>query len=502
MESVSEDAYDLVRYPGQAYPRAHPDHMAVAAILCGMEPAPVEQCRVLEIGCNQGGNLIPMAYWLPRSEFVGIDRAATTIARAQARIQRTGLTNIRVQAMDLVDVGPEFGEFDYIIAHGIYAWVPQPVREKLLTLCKERLKPNGVAYVSYNTYPAGHLRAVSRDAMGFHAAAAGLTGEKRVPEGKAFLKFLMDSTLAEIGKAVYRSEFERQRNREDEGIFHDELAADYTPCYFAEFMTAAEEHKLQFLAETRLADMLKPPITPEALELITQFSGEDLIAFHQYLDFLTFRGFRETLLCHPEIRLRRSGAIRAVERMYVASPLRKFGVMENGETEFRMSRKRGRIATANPMTIAVAERLEEMWPREEHFDHLFAATASTMPPECRPQAREDLAKILIGIAAMGLAEFRTRRIPAAARLSEKPMASPLARIEAEAGDVITTLLHQSMQLEDASSKRFILLLDGTRTHSDLVECMAREYPAIPADKLEAQTRANLLDLFHTGLLVA
>ena len=475
--------------------------MAVAATLCGMEPAPVEQCRVLEVGCNQGGNIIPMAYSLPGSEFVGIDRAPGTIARAQARIQRLGVTNIRVQAIDLMEVGPEFGEFDYIIAHGLYAWVPEPVREKLLALCKERLKPNGVAYVSYNTYPAGHLRSVSRDAMAFHAITAGVSGEKQVSEGKAFLKFLMDSTLADIGKAVYQSEFERQRNREDEGIYHDELGAEYTPFYFAEFMTAAEAHGLQFLAETRLSDMLKPPIKPEALELITQFCGGDLIAFQQYLDFLIFRGFRETLLCHPEIPLQRSGAIKAVERMYVASPLRKFGVMANGETEFQLSRKRGRISTANPMTIAVAEHLEAIWPREVHFEDLFEATAAAVEPENRQEAREDLAKILIGIAAMGLAEFRMRRIPVAGRLSEKPMASPLARIEAEEGDVITTMLHQSMQLEDASSRKFILLLDGTRTHSELVECMAKEYPTIPAEKLEAQTRANLLDLFYTGLLV-
>jgi len=501
MEAVSEDAYDLVRYPGQAYPRAHPDHMAVAALLCGMEPGPVEHCRVLEVGCNQGGNLIPMAYWLPESEFVGIDRARTTIERAQARIERASLVNIRLQAMDLVDAGPELGEFDYIIAHGIYAWVPEPVREKLLALCRDRLKPNGVAYVSYNTYPAGHLRSVSRDAMEFHAAQAGLSRDERVSQGKTFLKFLQEATLSEMGAAVYKSEYDRQRNREDEGIFHDELSADYTPCYFAEFMSAAERHGLQFLAETRLADMLKPAIKPDALEIITRFAGDDLIAFHQYMDFVTFRGFRETLLCHPQIQLQRSAALKAVEKMYVASPLRKFGQTPEGETEFRISRKRGRICTPDPMTIAVAERLEQVWPREEHFEDLFAATAAAKAGDHREEARADLAKILIGIAAMGLAEFRTRRIRAATKVSEKPAASPLTLIEANEGDVITTLLHQSMQLEDESSRKFILLLDGTRTHGDLMERMAREYPAIPADRLEAQIRANLLDLCHTGLLV-
>ena len=478
-----EDAYDLVRYPGHAYQRAHPDPMAVAAILFGMDPVPVEHCRVLEIGCNQGGNLIPMAFGLPESEFTGIDLAPGTIARAQSRIERIGLTNIRVHAMNLLDVGPDLGEFDYIIAHGLYSWVPAPVREKLLAVCRENLSANGVAYVSYNTYPAGHLRRVSRDAMQFHAARAGLSGEERVREGKAFLKFLLDSVDADgIAKAVYQNEFERQFKRDDEGVFHDELSADYSPFYFTDVAEAAARHGLQFLSEARLRDMLNPAVKPEALQMAAESAGGDLIAYHQYLDFLVFRGFRETLLCHGEARLRRDGLAERMGRMWVASPLRKVGQEAGGTTEFRVPRGAGSIRTNNPATIAALERLQEIWPQEERFDDLAG-------------------QAFLQLASMGLADLRTHRVPVAARVSERPAASRLARMEAQEGDVITTLLHRAIHMEDALARRFVQLLDGTRDHRALVDCLAADHPTVPRDTIDAQVRSNLLELCRSGVLL-
>jgi SAM-dependent methyltransferase len=460
--------------------------MAVAAILFGMEPAPVEHCRVLEIGCNQGGNLIPMAFGLPGSEFTGIDLAPGTIARAQARIERTGLANVRVHAMNLLDAGPDLGRFDYIIAHGFYSWVPAPVREKLLAVCRELLAPNGVAYVSYNAYPAGHLRQLSRDAMLFHAERAGLAGEERARDGKAFLKFLVDSAGAEgIAKTVYQNEFERQNKRDDEGIFHDELSPDFSPFYFTEVVDAASRHGLQFLSEARLRDMLNPPVKPEVLKMLAESTGDDLIAYHQYLDFLVFRGFRETLLCHGERRLRRDGLAERMGRMWVASPLRKFGEEADGATEFRVPRGAGRIQTNNLATIAALGRLEEIWPQGERFE-----------------SGGDLERALLTLASMGLADLRTRHVPVATRVSDRPMASRLARMEAEEGDVISTLLHRSIRMEDELARRFVQLLDGTRDHGALVDCLAAEYPAIPRDTIDAQVRSNLLELCRSGLLVA
>src|SRR5271169_6418311 len=161
-------AYDEIPYPGSAFSRTHPDRLAVMAILFGMAPAPVARCRVLEIGCGDGGNLIPMAFGLPESSFTGVDLAESAIARGQELIGRLGLRNIQLRYLDLMDVDSGFPEFDYIIAHGVYSWVPPQVAEKILDICKSHLAEQGVAFVSYNTYPGGHLLDTIREMMQFH----------------------------------------------------------------------------------------------------------------------------------------------------------------------------------------------------------------------------------------------------------------------------------------------------------------------------------------------
>ena len=146
-------AYDQVLYPGVPLPQTHPDRLATIAGLFGMTPAAAPNCRVLELGCGDGGNLIPMALTLPASVFTGIDLAEPAIARGCALANTLGLENITLRHLDLMRMGPDLGEFDYgvfdyavfdyIIAHGIYSWVPPEVRDQLLRLCRAHLAPQG-----------------------------------------------------------------------------------------------------------------------------------------------------------------------------------------------------------------------------------------------------------------------------------------------------------------------------------------------------------------------
>ena len=98
-------------------------------MLLGIDVAPVATCRVLELACGDGANLVPIAATLPAATFVGFDFAARPIARAQRMIGELGLANVRALGLDLRDVPRDFGTFDYIIAHGLYSWVrPTSVR--------------------------------------------------------------------------------------------------------------------------------------------------------------------------------------------------------------------------------------------------------------------------------------------------------------------------------------------------------------------------------------
>ena len=164
--------YDALPYTTRPRRATHPDTLATHAVLLGMAPAPVDRCRVLELGCGTGGNLVPMAATLPQSRFVGIDLSAVQVAEADRTARALGLSNVEFRAASILDVDAGWGAFDYVVCHGVYSWVPPRVQDAILAVCGRHLAPRGVAYVSYNTYPGWYARAAARDAMLFVARRA------------------------------------------------------------------------------------------------------------------------------------------------------------------------------------------------------------------------------------------------------------------------------------------------------------------------------------------
>ena len=102
----------------------------------GVPVAPVQTARVLEVGSAVGGHLLPMAMALPGAHFTGFDLAEEQVARASAAAKELGLTNVTFVEADIREFEPDPGTFDFVIAHGIYSWVPPDVRDALLALVK------------------------------------------------------------------------------------------------------------------------------------------------------------------------------------------------------------------------------------------------------------------------------------------------------------------------------------------------------------------------------
>src|SRR5262245_50277283 len=146
-------SYDVVEYPSAPLPQIHPGQLFSVARLYGLDPAPVERCRYLEIGCGDGAHLIACAYGIPNATFVGIALSSAAIDRGNRVIAELGLPNVRLCAADLTQWEPPARRFDYVVAHGLYSWVPALARDALLGLVARCLPPSGVGYVSYNAYP-------------------------------------------------------------------------------------------------------------------------------------------------------------------------------------------------------------------------------------------------------------------------------------------------------------------------------------------------------------
>src|SRR5690348_7940834 len=131
--------YDRYRYTSNAFAQSHPARLATVAAAFGIASAPATGCRVLELGCGDGSNLIPLAFYLPDSTCVGVDLARTPIAAGCARIARLELRNIELRQGNLIDACDDLGTFDYVIAHGLYSWVPDAVRPHILDRKSTRL---------------------------------------------------------------------------------------------------------------------------------------------------------------------------------------------------------------------------------------------------------------------------------------------------------------------------------------------------------------------------
>jgi 2-polyprenyl-3-methyl-5-hydroxy-6-metoxy-1,4-benzoquinol methylase len=164
--------YDTIPYAAQPNPASHPAHLAAVATLFGLDPPAVHRCRTLEVGCSDGANLIPMAVSLPEASFVGFDLAARPTAAAQATVAELGLANIRFAQQDLAALPADIGTFDYIVAHGVYSWVPAPVRDARLALASQHLAPDGVMLARWQAKDREHVTNLRHETVRIADASA------------------------------------------------------------------------------------------------------------------------------------------------------------------------------------------------------------------------------------------------------------------------------------------------------------------------------------------
>ena len=492
----SQNLYDVVAYPRLAFSDTHPDRLATMAILHGLTPAPVERCRMLEVACNEGANLIPMAYAIPGSEFVGFDLAHAPIERGQQRIRELGLKNIRLFAADMMEVGPELGEFDYIVAHGFYSWVPAPVRERLLEMCSELLAPNGIAFVSYNALPGGFVRDAIRQIMLYRVNGPEQL-EERTREAFELTHFLLASRPEDD---AYRQLMEKHLKKMGEhsapSTFHDELSEAFHSLSFAEFMQHAQRHGLQYLSEAALPPPNDPCYREEIRAAIETVAPGDLIAQEQMLDFARARKFRQTLLCRADRSVRRDYPPEVFRRMLLASQAKSAPGDTPGAMIFTLPGDI-KMEVNHPGVIRLMEELERAWPRALSLEELETRLAGT-----GLFFDANGATLLMRIAAAKFIELHAWRPQFPARIPEHPRASASSRQEVGAGTQAATLLHSMVRLDDEVAQKFFLLLDGTRDRAALLEVLKAKFPEIPAADLETQLEPSLEYFYRAGFIEA
>ncbi len=478
-EAVAPSTYEDVPYPGSPYPQSHPQHLATCAALFGMEPVDIHQARILELGGGDGSNLIPMATQLPEATFVGVERAARQIESGQQLVKELKLKNITLHRKDILEVDPKLGNFDYIIAHGVYSWVPNDVREKILSVCKKNLTPNGVAYVSYNTHPGWRMRGMLRDMMMYHTAQFS-EPQAKVQQARALIQFLAESVPTENNPygLWLKQELELMRQWHDNYFFHDSLEVVNEPVYFHQFMESATRQGLQYLGDVDFSMMLAGNFDAKIQETLKRV-GTTLTAMEQYMDFVRNRMFRRTLLCHEGVELQRNLKPELLHRFHITSPLRPASenpdLKSTAPVEFLGSN--GKLTSGQPLVKAALLYLSQQFPASVAFNDLLnQAHVMLSSEEVELQHADALkqAHLIVGDAllkgyARNLVGLSLYPHGFTMKVSDHPRTTPLIRKQAAKG-VVTNLRHEPITL-DVVARRVVEHLDGRNDHEALLNLM-------------------------------
>lgn len=498
MNAPTNNEYDLVPYDSYSFPKTAPEHLYCIAKVFGLSPVDFTQCRVLELGCASGGNIIPLAELYPKSEFVGVDYSERQIEDGHADIKAIGIDNIKLHAVSIADIDESFGKFDYIIVHGVYSWVPEDIRDAILRVCKENLSEDGVAYVSYNTLPGWNMLKSIRDMMKFHTR--GIEDPKvKVAQAKAIVKFISENApKAESPYGAFlKDELDRVSQAADAYLYHDHLEEENEPTYLYKFMDKAKANKLQYLGDADLNTMYLDNYKKEVSDVLRDV--KDIVHTEQYMDFLNDRRFRCSLLCHDHKKIERAlqGGLAdefhlITKTSYVDVTDREKLHIENEVLEFvspignvQLKSKLSKMAlglmierSGQPISVnGIAKQLAEHFPEMEHKDMVNGILAQLIP---------------LQLVFKGVMTLRASEGVYTQEVSEKPCATRTAQHQSKTAQRVTNARHESLNMDQAS-KILLGYLDGTRNFDEIVKGMVSRVTSGELNLTNNETKEPVTD---------
>ena len=482
--------YDLLPYPSMPITRTRPAHLAALAALFGLAASAPGCAHVLELGCASGGNIIPLAAQYPSARFTGLDLSARHIEDGRKRVIACGLGNISLQQADLARFVPDARAFDYVICHGVFSWVPRPVQDAILRICRDALAPNGLVAISYNVLPGWHLRTVVRDIC-LHYAGAEDGPQRRVARARAALEQIAQASPEHqpYGMSL-RAEARRLRHMPAAYILGEFLASDNAPCTVQDFIARAGRSGLDYLCEADLSASVPRTLDPALQDCLASI-GTGRAAVEQRIDFLTGRTFRCSVLVRQPTVGR--GPMPSAERLgslHVASPLHLDAAGSTDAVAMFRDGRGSRVSTSDPMVRQALISLEAAYPATVGLDELAAVSASDTTVAGVMRAR--IGDALLPLVLFGQASVSSLPLHVGRAADERPRVWAFARMEAASGQPwVTSLCHVGVPVYPVL-RALLPYLDGLHDRAALrrlfIDAMASgtiEITELPADHSSA-----------------
>ncbi|MGD9721315.1 MAG: methyltransferase domain-containing protein [Pirellulales bacterium] len=458
-------------------PQAQPQRLAAIARMRGLSPAAVDTARVLEIGCGNGSNLIPLAERYPAASFVGIDGSARAIAAATEEAHTLGLANVAFERRSIGEL-PNAGEpLDYILAPDVYSWVDAATRDALLTECRARLAPQGLVYLNHNVYPGWKFHEMLGAMMRF-AAKDTRTAAERLAAGRSVLEFMLATLPADDpGYGGMLSAIARPILQQPDAIvLRNYLLAPGQAAYYRQFARHVGAHQLQVLGDAALSirayDYLSARQERELAAIATDPDEQE-----ELRDVLQNKSHRQSILCHAGLTLDRAAGAFRLRGLYLEGRLTTTQPDSSVELFDLMTFTAPdgtSVETGVPVVKAALAHLGAVWPSSVEFDELLKQARQRVEGTERtpaPMRALDVRRLednVLQCCVGGLVQVHGAPPSFVGVVSERPVSSPLARRQAAHDEIATNRRHQPVRLEPFD--RYVLsLLDGTRSVADIVD---------------------------------
>ena len=391
-------SYDATPYNSTPLRRQQPAHMAAAALWFGLAAPPAATARVLEIGCASGGHIIPLALRWPKARFVGVDLSPAQIAAGEARIERLGLANIALSARSFEELGPADGAFDFVVCHGVYSWIPEPLRETLLRVVTERLAPEGIAAVSFNVLPGWRLFQIARDSLILHARLQNKPSH-RARQARELLDLLLRQSNSRYSYGrFWRDEARRLASGGDAYIAHEMFEDENAPSTFSEFCAALDRHALAYVGECNVAANREVAMAPAGAASIRALARGDDRAREQYLDIFSGRAFREALIVHAARAndVRRDLPRDRLDAFHFVPP-RGLSIEppRPNKTAWKIAAGEDAVLVEDAAVVGAIERLIARLPRSSRLEDI--ADAATTEAGLRARVGDALASLVASV---------------------------------------------------------------------------------------------------------
>ena len=293
-----------VEYIDNYYPHQAPALMSYIAALNGYAgPRLDREFTYCELGCGRGLTSIALAAMHPQAQFHACDFNEAHVRFANALATAGKLANLKVVNRGFGAMLKEkLPKFDYITLHGVWSWVPDEVRAEILAFIKAKLKPGGLAMVSYNALPGwAHLQPI-RHMMQTYAASLPGDSIERARQALGYVRHLADNQAAFFTMNPAAAEHLKSIGKSDiRYVAHEYMTPHGDPFYFPQVCTAMAGAGLAFAGnmgpEENYAELA---VRKELLPLINTAPTRVVLETHR--DFIANTRFRRDLYAAaPEV---------------------------------------------------------------------------------------------------------------------------------------------------------------------------------------------------------